>query len=141
MDCFELSIDYEFLNRFCSDILGLDKSLRWAGIVNKNGVIIAQQTRKGLKLLLTEEENEEYAASAIARQKTRGRFESKIGKMYYAFGRYEKLHRATIAINEDYYLLMTIDVEQKNFDSIIMDKVMPKLEDQRRSFTARNDSI
>src|SRR3712207_8730417 len=71
----------------------LFRSIRWTGIVNKNGVILAQKTRKGARLLLSDEENEEYAATAIARQKTRGKFEPKIGKMVYSFGRYELLHR------------------------------------------------
>ena len=109
--------------------------------MNKNGVIIAQQKRPGLHLLLTDEENEEYAATAIARQKTRGKFESKIGKMQYAFGRYEKLHRATIPVNEGNYLLVTLDVEQKHFDNIIIDKIIPLIEKQRSRFATLNDSI
>lgn len=136
-----LGIDYEFLQRFCSDILSTDKSVRWAGVVNKNGVIVSQHTRHGLRLLLTEEENEEYAGSAIARQKTRGRYESKIGRMLYAFGRYEKLHRATIPINENYYLLITIDIEEKNFDAVIMDKVLPMITDKKDRFVKMDDSI
>jgi hypothetical protein len=119
----------------------VDGSVRWAGIVNKNGVIIAQQKRHGLELLLTEEENEEYAASAIARQQTRGKFESKIGKMHYAFGRYEKLHRATIPINQSVYLLITIDVQQKDFDSLIVQEIIPLVETQRNKFITMNDSI
>src|SRR5690349_24712423 len=103
-----MKINYEFFDSFCKDILSRDSSIRWVSIVNKNGVILAQNIRHGLKLLLTEEENEEYAASAIARQKTRGRFEPKIGRLVYAYGRYEKLHRATIPINQDYYLLVTL---------------------------------
>jgi len=109
--------------------------------VNKNGVIIAQQKREGIELLLTEEENEEYAASAIARQKTRGRYDSKIGKMRYAFGRYEKLHRATIPINENHYLLVTIDVEERNFDALITERVMPLIEKHRSRFVRIDDSI
>lgn len=136
-----MAIDYEFLNSFCQRIVGLDSSIRWAGVVNKNGIIIAQHKRAGLKLLLTEEENEEYAASAIARQKTRGKFESKIGKMHYAFGRYERLHRATIAVSQTSYLLLTIDVGQRNFDSLIMEKVIPLLENQKNHFLAMDDSI
>ena len=136
-----LEIDYEFLNSFCQQVVALNSAIRWAGIVNKNGVIIAQQKRRGLQLLLTEEENEDYASTAIARQKTRGKFESKIGKMYYAFGRYEKLHRATIPVDQSTYLLVTIDVAEKNFDSLLMGQVMPLIEKQRNRFVTMNDSI
>ena len=136
-----LQIDFEFLNAFCQEVVGLNNSIRWAGIVNKNGVIVAQQKRHGLQLLLTEEENEEYASSAIARQKTRGKFESKIGKMHYAFGRYEKLHRATIPINQSTYLLVTLDVTQQNFDDLLMNQVLPLIEAKRNRFVTMNDSI
>jgi hypothetical protein len=136
-----LGIDYEFLNSFCKSVLAKDKSIRWVGMVNKNGVILTQKTREDVKLLLTEEENEEYAASAIARQKTRGKFESKIGKMVYAFGRYDRLLRATIPINENYYLLITLEAEEKNFDSIIMDKIVPLIAENKSRFITMDDSI
>ena len=102
---------------------------------------MAQKARKGVKLLLSDEENEEYAATAIARQKTRGKFEPKIGKMLYSFGRYELLHRATMPINENYYLLMTLDVEERNFDSIIIDEILPVITKSRSRFVTTDDLV
>jgi hypothetical protein len=102
---------------------------------------LAQKTRKGVELLLSEEENEEYAATAIARQKTRGKFEPKIGKMLYSFGKYELLHRATMPINENYYLLMTLDVEERNFDSIIIDEILPVITKSRSRFVTTDDLV
>lgn len=134
-----MKIDYEFLNSLGEEVLAKHSSIRWTGIVNKNGVILAQKARKGVKLLLSDEENEEYAATAIARQKTRGKFEPKIGKMVYSFGRYELLHRATIPINENYYLLMTLDIEEKNFDSIIIGKILPLIMKNRSRFVTTDD--
>ena len=129
-----MTINYEFFNSVCENILSEHNSISWVGIINKNGVIVTQCTRKGVKLLLTDEENEEYAASAIARQKTRGRFESKIGRLVYAYGRYERLHRATIPVNEDYYVLVTLDIEENNFDSIILRRIVPLLAENRIRF-------
>jgi len=129
-----LKIDYELLNSLCEEILAKHSSIRWTGIVNRNGVILAQKARKGAKLFLSEEESEEYAATAIARQKTRGKFAPKIGKMVYSFGRYELLQRATIPIDENYYLLVSLEVEEKNFDSIIMDKILPVIIKSRSRF-------
>ena len=102
---------------------------------------MAQKARKGVELLLSEEENEEYAATAIARQKTRGKFEPKIGKIVYSFGRYELLHRATMPINENYYLLMTLDVEERNFDSIIIDEILPVITKSRSRFVTTDDLV
>jgi len=135
-----LDIDYELLNSVCEDILTKHSSIRWTGVVNRNGVILAQMARDGVKMLLNDEENEEYAASAITRQKTRGKFEPKIGKMLYAYGRYERLHRATLPINENFYLLITLDVQEKNFDSIIIDMIMPTIVQLRSRFTAGDNT-
>lgn len=137
----DLKIDYELLNSVCDDVLAKHNSIRWTGVVNKNGVILAQNARKDAKLLLSDEENEEYAATAIARQKTRGKFEPKIGKMIYSFGRYELVHRATVPINENYYLLMTLDIEEKNFDSIIIDKILPVLTRTRSRLVTTEDFV
>jgi hypothetical protein len=136
-----LNIDYELLNSVCDDVLAKHSSIRWTGVVNKNGVILAQKAGKGVNLLLSDEENEEYASTAIARQKTRGKFEPKIGKMIYSFGRYELLHRATVPINENYYLLITLDVEEKNFDSIIVDKILPVVTRARSRLVTTEESV
>ena len=136
-----MKIDYELLNLICEEVIAKHKSIRWAAIVNKNGVILAQKARKEAKLLLSEEENEEYAATAIARQKTRGKFQPKIGRIIYSFGRYELLHRATIPINENFYLLISLEVEEKNFDSIIMDRILPVIIKSRSRFVTMDDSV
>ncbi|MDQ3910014.1 MAG: hypothetical protein M3232_06390 [Thermoproteota archaeon] len=136
-----MKIDYELLNLICEEVIAKHKSIRWAAIVNKNGVILAQKARKEAKLLLSEEENEEYAATAIARQKTRGKFQPKIGRIIYSFGRYELLHRATIPINENFYLLISLGVEEKNIDSIIMDRILQVIIKSRNRFVTMDDSV
>ena len=43
-------------------------------------------------------------------------------------------NRATIPINESYYLLLTLDVAQKDFNAIIMDKIIPLVEKEKSKF-------
>jgi len=127
-------IPYEFIYSFTSNTLHLDKSIRWVGLINREGLILNEKYRDDLHPLLTEEENEEYASNAISRQKTRSKFEEKIGKLIYAFGKYEKLNRATIPINGNYFLLLSIDSDELNFDKIIMDKVLPLINETKEKF-------
>src|SRR5918995_6971387 len=127
-------VDDKFLYRFSKDVLGLDPSIRWVGITDNTGVLLNVEHREGLKLRLSNEENEEYASNAIKRHKTRIAFESKLGKMNYAVGRYEKLIRATIPIDSNYYLLITLDVEVKDYDMIIIEKVIPLIEKEKEEF-------
>jgi hypothetical protein len=127
-------IDYEFLYAFSKQILNLHSSIRWVGVANKFGVLVNVEQRQNLQPLLSEEENEDYASATVTRHKTRTKFEPKIGKLVYAAARYQKLNRATIPINDDYYLLVSLDVELKNFDDLIMEKVIPLVMKEKSSF-------
>ena len=130
----EIRIDDKFLYRFSKDVLNLDPSIRWVGISDNTGALLNVVYKEGVTLLLSNEENEEYASNAIKRHKTRITFESKMGKMNYAVGRYEKLIRATIPIDSNYYLLITLDVEAKDYDNIIIEKVIPFVEKEKERF-------
>lgn len=114
--------------------MSLNPSIRWVGISDNTGVLLNVAYKEGVTLLLSDEENEEYASNAVKRHKTRITFESKMGKMNYAVGRYEKLIRATIPINSTYYLLITLDVEAKDYDAIIIEKVIPFVEKEKERF-------
>ena len=127
-------IDYEFVYAFSKQILDLDSSIRWVGIANKFGILVNVEQRQNLHPLLSEEENEEYASATVTRQKTRTKFEPKVGKLVYAAARYQRLNRATIPINDEYYLLISLDAELKNFDDLIMEKVLPLVMKARTSF-------
>ena len=126
-------IDYEFLYAFSKDVLNLAESIIWVGITNKFGVLLNVEQRQRSSFL-TEEEQEEYVSNSITRDK-KIRFESKIGKQIYAFGKYKKLSRATIPIiNDGYYLLLIFDTRATEFDDVIMKKVVPLIEKERRRF-------
>ena len=132
-----MAIDYEFIYTFSEELLNLDSSLRWIGISNKYGVLINVEQREGLKPLMSEEESEEYAAAAVSRYRTRIKFQSKIGKLNYAVGRYENVTRITVPISNDYFLLLTIDKE-KNYDDLINKMIIPFIVKNRNKFHFEN---
>jgi hypothetical protein len=80
-----------------------------------------------LQPFLTNEENEEYASHTIDRHNKRIKFEPKIGELDYALVKYEKVYRGIIPINNNNnnYLLISLDIEENDFDRIIMEKVIP----------------
>ena len=71
----------KFFSAFTQSILNLDKSIRWVGITDQNGIIINERYREGLKLMLTIEENHDFAINTINRHKTRLKFEPKMGSV------------------------------------------------------------
>ena len=126
----------KFLYGFTQSILNSDRSIRWVGITDQNGIIINERdTEEGFESLLTYEENQESAINTITRHKTRVRFEPKMGKLSYAIRRYEKLSRCLIPINnENYYLILTMDFDQYNFDKLIMEKIIPLINQEKEKF-------
>ena len=131
-----------FLHGFTKNILKSDKSIRWVAITDQDGNIINEQNREGVKLLLTKEENQESAINTIIRQKTRTKFEPKIGKLSYALGRYQKMSRCMIPINENFYLILTMDFEENNFDRILIEKIIPLIKQEKEKFvTKKNESM
>src|ERR671923_119899 len=89
-----------FFQEFCDKIITLDKSIRFAGIADEDGHLVATAERRGLKPLLNPEERAQYAITAATRQYTRLRWEYLLGKINYASSHYAKLIRATIPITD-----------------------------------------
>ena len=77
---------------------------------------------------MTVEETERYALHATIRNSTRQGWENKIGKVWYALTRYELLTRATVPLANNHLLLMSFDIETRNIDDIMLDKVMPVID-------------
>ena len=125
----------KFLFTFTKNILNSDGSIRWVGITNQNGNIINERYREGLKLFLTPEETHEWAIRTITRHKTRFNLESKMGKLNYLFRRYTRMSRCLIPINENYYLIFTMEFEENNFDKIIIEKIIPLINQEKEKFT------
>ncbi len=80
------------------------------------------------------EETHEWAIRTITTHKTRFNLESKMGKLTYLFRRYTRMSRCLIPINENYYLILTIDFDQYDFDKIIMEKILPLINKEKEKF-------
>jgi hypothetical protein len=114
----------------------LDNSIRFAGIANNLGSLVATAYRNGLTPMMDKQETSHYAIQAVLRTATREDFESKIGRLVYSLGKYEKLIRATIPImlssskedeTKSYYLLLSFDLNF-NVMYVIENKIMPFIE-------------
>lgn len=136
-------MDRKFFQEICNRVVSINPAIRFAGIADEDGEILAFSERKGLTPLLTPEERAQYAITAATRQYTRLRWESHLGKINYASSHYAKLIRATIPITDEnnrlaYVLLMSFDVETTDFHNIIIKHVIPLVNDYREIL--KNDS-
>jgi len=132
-----------FFFAFTQSILNLDKSIRWVGITDQNGIIINERDREGLNPLLTIEENHDFAVNTITRHKTRFNLESKMGKLTYLFRRYTRMSRCLIPITNNngnnYYLILNMDFDENHFDKIIMEKIIPLIKEKKEKFVIKKN--
>lgn len=86
------------LNFFCDKVLQIASKIRFVGIANHLGTLIASSYRHNLIPLLTREETSHYVLQSVLRSATREDFESKLGRQEYSIGKYRNVIRATIPI-------------------------------------------
>jgi hypothetical protein len=113
------------LQQLVESALKTHRSIRGIGVVDIKGVQIYFKLRKGLKPLLTEIENEEYASNAIERHRNRIKFDGATGGLDYAIVRYKNVIRGIVPISQELYLLMAFDTELVEFDEIVTKKLIP----------------
>jgi hypothetical protein len=129
--------DNSLFKRFCNKVIALDKSLRFIGIADGHGRLLATGERRGLTPLLNAEETEQYAITAATRQYTRVRWQEILGRIFYTCSYYDKLLRVTIPITDErnhlrYVIIFTFDVKTENFHDITMRKIIPLIRRNRR---------
>lgn len=117
---------YDIDQELCREVLTLDKSIRFAALVNDLGDIVASEYRAGQVPLLTKEKSELSAAQSILRMGSRRALEVFLGKTIYAFALYEKIRRAVIPLNGNFIFMVSFDVDSEH-EPIILQKIIPLL--------------
>jgi hypothetical protein len=127
----------DFLEGFCKGVLEKDHFIRFSGVSNHFGHLIATAYREGLAPLMTQEETARYAVQAAIRAATRETFETKIGELLFSISRYGRLVRATIPIKSSgkskFLLLLSFDIDAEA-DSIINKKILPYVTENKDYF-------
>ena len=122
------SIPYAYAKEICNQVLQLDKSIRFAGVANNMGTLIAYKLREGIVPLLNEEDLQNSTMKTVLRMKTREDYESKLGDVIYTFALYKRVKRASIPLNHPDLAVLTVSFDMAaDQDSIIMDKILPVL--------------
>jgi hypothetical protein len=126
---------YSHAKEICSQVLLLDKSIRFAGIANNMGTLIAYKLREGLVPLLNEEELQNNIMKTVLRMKIREDHESKLGDVIYTFALYKRVKRASIPLDDSHHpnlAVLTVSFDMvADHDTIIMDKILPVLKQRK----------
>src|ERR687886_1073238 len=99
------TMDYQ---RLCEQIFALHDDIRYAGVVDDSGLLIAGGMRKGIDSIVDQNNEELYLAQTALRKSMRQRFDGTMGKSRFAYVEREKISILTFYIDKN-IILVTLE--------------------------------
>jgi hypothetical protein len=103
----------------CDNVFSLSPSIRFAGVINKMGRLIAGGMRHGLESLENKDDSLELFVQFALRSRLRKDYDYVFGKSIYNFTEREKIKLASFPLDDNLILRISMVKEEKNHDQII----------------------
>jgi hypothetical protein len=113
------------LGRLCDRIFAADRNIRFAGVIDKMGTLVAGGMRKGIKPLEPREDRRKLYLEYALRNAMRSEFDEEFGKTIYTMSEREKIKIASFPYGDH---LILISIEKKAQHDRIIDKVLKLLD-------------
>lgn len=117
--------EHEFLLEICIAVLGTDKNIRFAGVMDNEGKLLVAKYRKNIQkpLIASSSTKDMSSSSFYAGHLTvsiKKQFESHLGELHFQLTEFERVRLLTIPITsrKDRYLCVSMD-NSPNYESII----------------------
>src|SRR5919201_5863600 len=94
--------------KLCEEVFALHDDIRYAGIIDDTGILIAGGMRKGLDSMTEQDNDELYLAQTVIRKSMRQRFDNTMGKARFAYVEREKISMLTFYMDKN-ILLITLE--------------------------------
>jgi len=98
-------VDYE---KLCETVFALHDDIRYAGVIDDTGLLIAGGMRKGIDSVVDQTNEELYLAQTALRKSMRQRFDESMGRARFAYVEREKISIITYYMNKK-ILLVTLE--------------------------------
>ena len=98
-------MDYQ---RLCEEIFALHDDIRYVGVIDDSGLLVAGGMRKGIDSIVDQNNEELYLAQTALRKSMRQRFDGTMGKSRFAYVEREKISILTFYMNNN-ILLITLE--------------------------------
>lgn len=87
--------------KICDSILALDPKIRFAGVINERGRLVAGGQKKNVEPLESEKDDEMIFMELALRVKMRKEFDKQLGQVNFAMASRERALAISIIINDD----------------------------------------
>ena len=100
-------------NKLCERVFALNEDIRYAGVIDSTGTLVAGGMRKGTDSIVSETDEELFLTHTALRKSMRDRFDTSMGGARFAYVEREKVSILTFYMG-DKILLVTLE---PNIDS------------------------
>jgi hypothetical protein len=105
--------------KLCNDIFALNPNIRFAGIVNKMGTLVAGGMRQSVKSMEDKGDSSKLYLESVLRSEMRKDFDKEFGKTIYSFSEREKIKIASFPLYNDNLLRVSIEKQEQSHQKII----------------------
>ena len=96
------------LNKLCERVFALNDDIRYAGVIDSTGTLIAGGMRRGIDSMVNETDEELFLTQTALRKSMRERFDASMGRARFAYVEREKMSILTFYM-ADKMLLVTLE--------------------------------
>lgn len=107
--------------KLCDKIFAINRSVRFVGVIDKMGNLVAGGMRKGIQPLEPKEDRLRLYMEMALRNAMRQDFDPEFGRTLYSMSEREKLKIATFPVGDH---LVLISINKKSPHSAIINKVL-----------------
>jgi hypothetical protein len=116
------------LTELCNDIFALSPKIRFVGIINKMGKLVAGGMRQGVNPLENKADSSRLFLGFALRSEMRKDFDAEFGKTIYSFSERDRIKLASFPLN-DHILRISMEKEEQHFT--IIENILRMISDLR----------
>jgi hypothetical protein len=107
------------LQKLCDVIFALNPNIRFAGVVNNMGTLVAGGMRQSIKSMEDKGDSSKLYLESAIRSEMRKDFDKEFGKTIYSFSEREKIKIASFPLHNDNLLRVSIEKQEQSHEKII----------------------
>jgi hypothetical protein len=112
------STQHDKFQRLCDNIFSISPKIRFVGILDKMGRLVAGGMRKDIVSMESKEESSKLYIEFAIRTEMRKDFDTEFGKAIYSYSEREKIKLASFPLN-DHFLRVSIEKKEPHHMNII----------------------
>jgi hypothetical protein len=105
--------------RLCDNIFELSSNIRFVGIINGMGDLVAGGMREGVQTMEDRENSSKLYLEFLLRSEMRKDQDAEFGKTVYSFSEREKIKFAVFPLLRNHLLMVSMEKRESNHDGII----------------------